>query len=174
VLARLEALNPRCHVLVAEPDEGQISGDHLAEEETERPPVHGFAVVLLQEHLGRGERHGADHGVQTAASSHACATGVAAAAVAIGVAAAVANGIGAGVAVSGDAGTAVAPLCVRVQFFCEPEIGEFEVAVVRDQNVLRLKVAVDEVVRVHVRNRHRDFSDIYLGPLLWEGLPLEV
>mmetsp|Transcript_15838 Transcript_15838/g.42605 ORF Transcript_15838/g.42605 Transcript_15838/m.42605 type:complete len:336 (-) Transcript_15838:99-1106(-) len=139
VLAALEALDASCHVLIAHANEREISGHHLAEEEPKRPPVHALAVVLLQEHLGRGEGHGADHGVH--APPLALFPGV---------------------------------LVLGVELLGKPEVGKLEVAVVCDEDVLGLEVAVHEVVVVDVLDGEGNLGDVDLRPRLGEGLALEV
>lgn len=44
-------------------------------------------------------------------------------------------------------------ICRRLAVFCEAEVGELDVPVVVDQDILRLQVAVNDVERVEVIQR---------------------
>ena len=62
---------------------------------------------------------------------------------------------------------------VRIYLLCEAEVCQQYVAVVAEENVLGLDVAVDEIVAVEVPQGHRDLGNDELSRRLVETLHLE-
>jgi hypothetical protein len=92
---------------------GVNAGQHLVGEDAEGPPVDGFAVALVEKHLGREVLRGAT------------------------------KSVGAGLAVFGEA-----------------EVGQFQISILINQNVFRLEVAVDDVLRLKILEHKTDLGGV--------------
>ena len=54
----------------------------------------------------------------------------------------------------------------------EAEIGQAQVALGVNQNVLRLEIAVNDALTVHMLQRQHNLRSVELGSLQWEAIPV--